>query len=72
MSDTHGARREVMLPQGDVLIHTGDFTKLGEAGTVQDLDAFFKEAKQTKNSNGFEQVICIAGNHDITFHDEFY
>jgi hypothetical protein len=21
---------------------------------------------------GFEQVICIAGNHDLTFHSDFY
>jgi 3',5'-cyclic AMP phosphodiesterase CpdA len=50
MSDTHGARRHVMLPPGDVLIHAGDFTKLGEAGTVQDLDAFFKQAKEKKKN----------------------
>jgi hypothetical protein len=65
MSDTHGKHRQVMLPRGDCLIHAGDFTRAGETEAIQDLSAYFQEA-------AFPQVICIAGNHDITLHPSFY
>mmetsp|Transcript_132340 Transcript_132340/g.197196 ORF Transcript_132340/g.197196 Transcript_132340/m.197196 type:complete len:389 (+) Transcript_132340:122-1288(+) len=65
MSDTHGKHREIHLPAGDLLIHGGDFTKSGEPGNIRDLDRFFGEAH-------FEEIICIAGNHDMTMHPEFY
>ena len=65
MSDTHGKHRQVQLPAGDVLIHAGDFTKLGESHSVSDLCRLFQTC-------GFEEVICIAGNHDISFHTSFY
>ncbi|KAL7581245.1 hypothetical protein ACA910_006019 [Epithemia clementina (nom. ined.)] len=67
MSDTHGTHREIRLPPGDVLIHAGDMTKMGEARTISDVNAYFKEAR-----NSFQDVICIAGNHDITLHTNFY
>ena len=65
MSDTHGKHRNVKLPKGDVLVHAGDFTKFGEVDSISDLNKYFQES-------GFEQVICIAGNHDITFEEDFY
>jgi hypothetical protein len=65
MSDTHGKHRQVMLPRGDCLIHAGDLTRAGETEVIQDLSAYFQEA-------AFSQVICIAGNHDITLHPSFY
>jgi Icc-related predicted phosphoesterase len=65
MSDTHGKHRQVKLPAGDCLIHGGDLTKAGETETIKDLSAYFKES-------AFPQVICIAGNHDITLHPSFY
>jgi predicted phosphodiesterase len=65
ISDTHGKHRDVHLPPGDILIHGGDFTKSGEPGTILDLSKYFQES-------GFEEVIVIPGNHDMTLHPEFY
>lgn len=67
MSDTHGGHREVKLPSGDVLIHAGDLTTTGQPHVLRDLAAFFEE-----NAGKFSQIVCIAGNHDVTFHEEFY
>jgi Icc-related predicted phosphoesterase len=67
MSDTHGEHREVQVPSGDVLIHAGDFTTAGQPHVIRDLAAFFNE-----HTGKFSQIVCIAGNHDVTFHDEFY
>jgi Icc-related predicted phosphoesterase len=65
MSDTHGQHRDVYLPRGDVLIHGGDFTKSGEVGTIKDLSRYFHES-------GFREIVCIAGNHDITLDATYY
>jgi len=67
MSDTHGKHRYISVPRGDVLIHGGDFTKSGEIGTVQDLSAFFGEVGYDA-----DKILCIAGNHENTFHPEHY
>lgn len=68
MSDTHGYCLP-HLPAGDVLVHAGDFTKYGETDAVQSLSSHFAQYKQRQ---GFNDVICIAGNHDITFHQDYY
>lgn len=65
ISDTHGKHRDVLLPPGDILIHGGDFSKSGETGSMKDLSAYFQESN-------FEEVVCIAGNHDLPLHEEFY
>lgn len=69
MSDTHGKHRQVFVPKCDVLIHSGDFTKMGEANIVQDLGNFFRELKETGQ---VKEIICIAGNHDILFQTDTY
>lgn len=58
-SDTHGLHREVVLPEGDVLIHCGDMTMYGEKPIY--LDTFKWLCEQTSK---FKHVICILGNHD--------
>ena len=65
MSDTHGRHGEVSLPQGDILIHGGDFTSTGEVATMEDLAQFFRDI-------AFPHTICIAGNHDMSLHESFY
>ncbi|CAB9502678.1 Metallophosphoesterase domain-containing protein 1 [Seminavis robusta] len=70
MSDTHGKHADIpFLPHGDVLIHAGDFTKIGETDAVHDLSRYFQQQQQ---DSGFQEVVCIAGNHDITFHPDYY
>lgn len=70
MSDTHGKHRDItFVPKGDVLIHAGDFTKYGETTSVRDLSSYFHDQKE---SNNYQEILCIAGNHDMTFHKDYY
>jgi len=56
ISDTHGIERK--LPDGDILIHCGDFTS---NGTFHQLKQFI----QWFRSQPHQYKICVAGNHDI-------
>lgn len=60
ISDTHEKHDKVVLPEGDVLIHCGDFTY---QGVTQRVAAF---AHWMKNQN-FAHKICIPGNHELSF-----
>lgn len=60
ISDTHGLHRELVLPQGDVLIHAGDITNIGELPVLQDFNDWLKVQP-------FKEKIVIAGNHDRCF-----
>jgi len=65
ISDTHGlhdgfASRHGGLPDGDVLVHAGDFTKRGRLDEVR---AFADWVAGT----GFAHTIVVAGNHDFLF-----
>ncbi len=57
ISDTHGDHEGLLLPQGDVLIHAGDFTAHGKRDEVPSFMRWI-------GSQGFKHVLCIAGNHD--------
>mmetsp|Transcript_12561 Transcript_12561/g.19015 ORF Transcript_12561/g.19015 Transcript_12561/m.19015 type:complete len:417 (-) Transcript_12561:129-1379(-) len=69
ISDTHGKHRNIPIPKCDLLIHGGDFTKSGELSIIKDLDSYFKELQE---KNVVKEVVCIAGNHDLTFQPEVY
>ena len=58
ISDTHS--RPVNLPEGDVLLHAGDFTKKGTQDEVLEFARFLKRAP-------FAYKVIIAGNHDAPF-----
>jgi Icc-related predicted phosphoesterase len=60
VSDTHGRHRNLTLPQGDILIHCGDFLggPLREQGIeLLDFDTWIGDQR-------FKHKIVIAGNHD--------
>ena len=60
VSDTHNGADEMgMLPQGDVLIHSGDFSKNGTEAELVQFNAWL--GRQTQ----FKRRIVIAGNHDL-------
>lgn len=69
MSDTHGKHRLVKIPKCDVLIHGGDFSQNGEEHAITDIADFFEEVVQERIA---KKVICIAGNHDTSFHPGCY
>lgn len=62
ISDTHNKHNQVVIPEGDILVHSGDFSGVGKESEVSH---FFKWL--VKQSDNFEHVIFIAGNHEISF-----
>jgi predicted phosphodiesterase len=62
ISDTHRYHRQLKkLPEGDLLIHCGDITDVGEEYQFDDFLDWFKSQKQ------FQYKLFIAGNHDFCF-----
>jgi len=67
-SDTHGLHPLIPkkhMPPADVLLHAGDFTNTGELEQIECFNQWL-EAYPAK------QKVVIAGNHDITFQEDYY
>lgn len=65
ISDTHGWHDDIKnMPDGDVLIHCGDFTNIGEHEQVEDFI-------QWMAGQPHRFKIFIAGNHDRSFDTNF-
>lgn len=64
MSDTHGHHEELEVPEGDILIHAGDFSKWH--GTLAEVTNFAK----WMGSLPHKVKIAIAGNHDEALQGE--
>lgn len=61
ISDTHNRHNSMTaaIPDGDVLVHTGDFSNAGTLSEVQSFaDWFIKQPHKHK--------VLIAGNHDLS------
>lgn len=75
ISDTHTYHERLTskanfpnkLPNGDLLIHAGDFSSVGRKGEVED---FFNWLKQVAPNYTYG-VVFIAGNHDRSFDPKF-
>lgn len=65
ISDTHNLHHKIReynkLPEGDVLIHSGDCTSRGGRYEVEEFVNWFMNLK------GYGTKIFIAGNHDFAF-----
>lgn len=61
LSDTHSQPLQVSVPSGDVLLHTGDFSRSGSAETVAGFNAWLQSLPHAYK-------VVIAGNHEHTFH----
>jgi len=60
LSDTHTLHDQVIVPDGDVLVHAGD---MGLAGTQDEIQLTL----DWLNAQPHKHVVCIAGNHDWAF-----
>lgn len=60
ISDTHNCNEEIVVPDGDVLIHSGDATTVG---TVEQFRAF----NRWFTGLAHKRKIFVAGNHDWLF-----
>ncbi len=63
ISDTHGYHDKLDLPDGDLLIHAGDFTS---GGTSEEVFKFLKWIRVMSNRFTYG-AIYIAGNHDRSY-----
>jgi predicted phosphodiesterase len=63
ISDTHSTFPDVSkLPEGDVLLHAGDFSL---RGTASEAVAFAKFLESVRHK--YKQIIVICGNHELGF-----
>lgn len=62
ISDTHNLHnhQSIVIPDGDVLIHAGDFTRIGTPKEVQSFLLWF-------SSLPHKHKLVICGNHDATY-----
>ncbi len=63
MSDSHDCHDDIDLPEGDLLIHSGDMTSMGTINQITAVNSWFGREKH-KFKYG---IIAIAGNHDWGF-----
>lgn len=60
LSDTHNCNEEIVVPDGDVLIHAGDATNSGTIGEIVLFNEWFANLPH-------KHKIFVAGNHDWLF-----
>ena len=63
LSDTHGNLERIQIPDGDILLHAGDFCF--HVGTPQELEKEFKALSKFPHKH----KCVIAGNHDFPCQD---
>lgn len=66
ISDTHTMHEEVNLPNGDILIHAGDFSNKGGKSDVEDFFGWLMRMKPK-----YRHIVFIAGNHDKSFDEKY-
>jgi predicted phosphohydrolase len=59
-SDTHERHEELVVPDGDVFIHSGDFTMSGDLRAVRKFGDWIRSLPH-------EKKLIIAGNHELSF-----
>lgn len=69
ISDTHERHDDVDIPNCDILIHTGDMTRYGDAHVLKDVDAWF--GSLLKDGIVRKRILVVPGNHDVSLHSEF-
>jgi Icc-related predicted phosphoesterase len=60
LSDTHNCNEQIIVPDGDVLIHAGDATNRGQIDEIVAFNEWFSGLPH-------EHKIFVAGNHDWLF-----
>lgn len=62
-SDTHEMHSHLTWPEGDILVHAGDFTMIGRPEKIEGFGNWLRDSP-------FNAATIIAGNHDILFQKE--
>lgn len=64
IADTHSLHRKVAVPDGDILIHAGDMTNVGDIHDVVDFAKWMQELPH-------KHKVVVAGNHDFCFENSW-
>ncbi|XP_045585340.1 metallophosphoesterase MPPED2 [Procambarus clarkii] len=66
MSDTHclTSHLQFEIPEGDVFVHAGDFTRCGSAAEIEEFNSWI-------GSLPHKHKVVIAGNHELSFDPKF-
>lgn len=67
ISDTHNMHDRLVIPECDILIHAGDITGKGAFGKLAAFNSWVADLLEDDVVK--EDVIYIAGNHDLTLDD---
>jgi predicted phosphodiesterase len=59
-SDTHELHSYLSWPEGDILVHAGDFTMVRRPDKIEEFGYWLRDSP-------FSAIVIIAGNHDILF-----
>jgi Icc-related predicted phosphoesterase len=60
ISDTHNKHKKIILPGGDILIHSGDVSGRGESGEILPFLNWYAD-------QDYSHLILVPGNHDFGF-----
>ena len=60
-SDTHGKHREIDIPNGDIFIHAGDFTRFSNIADAQDFNEWLGDEDIFGD---FKLKVVVNGNHE--------
>lgn len=86
MADTHSLNPRFDIPEGDIFIHAGDFTKCGGKSEVEDFNRWLGESSEIENQRKENSILIlrliagklphkhklvIAGNHELSFDPTF-
>jgi len=63
MADTHMYHADLVVPDGDILIHAGDMCRYGKLEELEQVHAFLSALPH-------RHKIIVAGNHDRAFEDQ--
>lgn len=63
ISDTHGHHAQLRIPDGNLLVCTGDFTRRGRRSEVSDFNLWLQTLPH-------RYKVIIAGNHDFLFEQQ--
>jgi Icc-related predicted phosphoesterase len=68
ISDTHCQLEKVSIPDGDILVHSGDLTY---SGNIKEISKELFEL--SKHRGRFKEIVLVEGNHDwLGFHNPTY
>ncbi|XP_040568574.1 metallophosphoesterase domain-containing protein 1 isoform X1 [Lepeophtheirus salmonis] len=67
MSDTHSLTSHITreIPEGDIFIHAGDFTRSGAFKEVKEFNSWLSQLKH-------KHKIIIAGNHELSLDESYH